>query len=222
MHPSLPTSVSHISWSHVGFGLAFIGFNSAISQVLQLQIGGSLVIAALRCVAQLTVVGAVLQHVLAVKKPWTVAGIARTFFLRGVILVMCDSALTYSSVAEHARYVRNWCVDSFETVISALVLLSRIFNYVSHHQGANKISIHGEWVRTPIIFWYSMNMRIYFSFSYLALSFPGPVSGRARGYARVNDPCVYRGRTLDNECCPVLDTRTISLVTIPFSGPSCS
>ena len=47
MHPSLPTSVSHISWSHVGFGLAFIGFNSAISQVLQLRIGSSLIIAAL-------------------------------------------------------------------------------------------------------------------------------------------------------------------------------
>jgi hypothetical protein len=77
---SQQTPVSHISWSHVGFGLAFIGFNSAISQVFQLRIGSSLIIAALRCMSQLTVVGAVLQHVLAVKKLWTVGVIACTSF----------------------------------------------------------------------------------------------------------------------------------------------
>ena len=69
--------VADLGWSHVGFGLSFIAFNSVISQALHLQIGASLVFAALRCVVQLTLVAAILQQVFAAENFWAVVGIAR-------------------------------------------------------------------------------------------------------------------------------------------------
>jgi len=89
-HPSQPASISHrLDWSHVGLGLAFVAFNSVISQFLQLRIGASLAIAALRCMTQLTVMGAVLQHVLVMKNLWAVAGIACTFSSARNTVVVC-------------------------------------------------------------------------------------------------------------------------------------
>jgi len=76
MHLSL---VSHLGWLHVGFALTFLAFISTASQFLQLHIGASIAIAALRCIAQLTM-GIVLQHVLVTKKLWAVAEITCTFF----------------------------------------------------------------------------------------------------------------------------------------------
>jgi ABC-type iron transport system FetAB permease component len=81
MHPSPANPASYLGWSHVGFGLVLVAFNSAISQILRLRIGTSLVIAALRCMTQLFVVAVILQHVLVVKKLWAVVGIARMSLL---------------------------------------------------------------------------------------------------------------------------------------------
>jgi ABC-type iron transport system FetAB permease component len=80
MDPSPPNIASHVSWSHVGLALVFVSFNSTISQALRLRIGASLLIAALRCMAQLTVVAIILQNV-AVKKLWAVVGIVCMFTL---------------------------------------------------------------------------------------------------------------------------------------------
>ena len=114
MHPSQPTSISHrLDWSHVGFGLAFVAFNSVISQLLQLRIGASLAIAALRCITQLTVMGAVLQHVLVMKNLWAVAGIACTFSSARCTIVACVTVLTfpsYCSASELYQHHRSWCV----------------------------------------------------------------------------------------------------------------
>ena len=74
-----PTLTSHPSWSHVTIAFALIVLNSAISQVLQLNVGASLAIAALRCMAQLIVVAFVLRHVFAVESMWAVARLARRF-----------------------------------------------------------------------------------------------------------------------------------------------
>jgi len=84
MHPSPPTLVSYLDWSHVSFGLVFVAFISAVLEMLRIHIGASLAIAALRCTAQLTVMGIVLQHVLIMKKLWAVAGIICTFFVANV------------------------------------------------------------------------------------------------------------------------------------------
>ena len=74
---SLPSHrIADLGWSHVGIGLTFIAFDSMISQALQLNIGTSLVFAALRCVVQLTLVATILQRVFAAENFWAVVGIA--------------------------------------------------------------------------------------------------------------------------------------------------
>ncbi|KAH9047058.1 hypothetical protein EDB84DRAFT_1463457 [Lactarius hengduanensis] len=73
--PPSPSS-PHLEWSNVGFGFAFVALDMVLSQVLQLQIGTSLVISALRCIVQLTLVATVLQSVFASQNMWTVAAIA--------------------------------------------------------------------------------------------------------------------------------------------------
>jgi ABC-type iron transport system FetAB permease component len=76
---SAPTLVSHPSRSQVTVAFSLVAFNSAISQVLQLDVGASLVIAAFRCMAQLTVVTFVLRYAFAVESMWAVARLARRF-----------------------------------------------------------------------------------------------------------------------------------------------
>jgi len=114
MPPSLPNHVSHLRWSHVAVGLTFVAFNSAISYVLELHLGSSLAIAALRCMVQLTVVAIVLQWVLAVKKPWAVGGIACAFFPTQGFIITCETGadLPYCSASEYTRHIRNRCVVS--------------------------------------------------------------------------------------------------------------
>ena len=74
-----PTLVSDLSLSQITTAFALVAFNSAISQVLQLDIGASLVIAALRCMAQLIAVTFVLRYVFAVETMWSVARLACRF-----------------------------------------------------------------------------------------------------------------------------------------------
>jgi hypothetical protein len=57
----------------------FVVFNTISFRLLRLQVGSSLLVAALRCMAQLTVVAVILQHVLAARNMWAVAWIARMF-----------------------------------------------------------------------------------------------------------------------------------------------
>jgi ABC-type iron transport system FetAB permease component len=66
-----------LGWTNVVIGLLFIAFDAVLSLVLGLGIGGSLVVAAARCVVQLTVMGLVLDKVFASQNVWGVAGIAR-------------------------------------------------------------------------------------------------------------------------------------------------
>ena len=54
--------MSHPSWSQVTVAFSLVAFNSAISHVLQLDIGASLVIAALRCITQLPIVTFILHQ----------------------------------------------------------------------------------------------------------------------------------------------------------------
>jgi len=89
-------SVSHLDWSHVGFGLALMAFISAVSQFLHLHVGASLAIATLRCMAQLTIMGVVLQHVLVMKTLWAVAGIACMSF-PPCSIISCVMELTFPS-----------------------------------------------------------------------------------------------------------------------------
>lgn len=69
-----------LSWLNVGFGFLFILFDALLSSALGLGIGGSLVVAAIRCVVQLSIMGLVLDKVFASDNLWGVIGIAGKFF----------------------------------------------------------------------------------------------------------------------------------------------
>ncbi len=105
--------VADLGWSHVGFGLTFIAFNSIISQALHLRIGASLVFAALRCIVQLALVATILQQVFAAKNFWAVIGIACKSV--NYCCTLGGSILTFKfdspkSIAQLAWHDRNRCV----------------------------------------------------------------------------------------------------------------
>jgi ABC-type iron transport system FetAB permease component len=70
-----------LSWLNVGLGFLFIVFDAVLSAALGLGIGGSLLVAAIRCVIQLSVMGLVLDKVFASDNIWGVVGIAREFLI---------------------------------------------------------------------------------------------------------------------------------------------
>lgn len=70
------SSSANLTWANVAIGLAFIAFDAVLSLILGLGIGGSLIVAATRCIVQLTVMGLVLDKVFAAQNVWGVAGIA--------------------------------------------------------------------------------------------------------------------------------------------------
>ncbi|KAA1476242.1 UPF0014-domain-containing protein [Dentipellis sp. KUC8613] len=69
-------SKTHLQWTNVGLGLSFVLFDAALSHVLGLGVGGSLLTAAIRCIVQLAVVATILQRVFATDSMLAVAGIA--------------------------------------------------------------------------------------------------------------------------------------------------
>jgi ABC-type iron transport system FetAB permease component len=81
MDPLPNDPAADLGWSHVGFGLTFIAFNSMISQALQLHLGASLVVAAMRCIVQLTLVATILKYVFAAKNFWAVVAIASKYVI---------------------------------------------------------------------------------------------------------------------------------------------
>ncbi|WWC87291.1 uncharacterized protein L201_002179 [Kwoniella dendrophila CBS 6074] len=72
-----------LTWTNVFIGLLFILFDALLSLVLGLGIGGSLVVAAARCIIQLSVMGLILDRVFASNNVWGVIGIAALLNLLG-------------------------------------------------------------------------------------------------------------------------------------------
>jgi hypothetical protein len=70
-----------LGWTNVSVALAFILFDVGLSTVFRLGLGVSLVVAAGRCMGQLTVVATLLHEVFENRNPRTVALIACEFFL---------------------------------------------------------------------------------------------------------------------------------------------
>lgn len=69
-------SSPHLTWTNVFIGFLFVIFDSVLSIILGLGIASSLLIAAVRCVIQLSIMGLVLGKVFASNNIWGVAGIA--------------------------------------------------------------------------------------------------------------------------------------------------
>ena len=84
--------------------------NMVLSQVLDLRIGTSLVVSAVRCMVQLTFVATILQRVFAAQNLWTVAAIARTSLPPFAFRQLIHSLGAFASALEYARRVRNWWV----------------------------------------------------------------------------------------------------------------
>ena len=78
---SLQISSSELSWVNVVISLTFVLFGIGVSRTLRLGIGLSLLIAGLRCVGQLALVGSVLHQVFETKNPWLVSLICCAFVL---------------------------------------------------------------------------------------------------------------------------------------------
>ncbi|ESK89746.1 abc transporter [Moniliophthora roreri MCA 2997] len=82
----------HLSWANVGIALSFIVFNTLLSNFLHLDVGFSLLTAALRCVVQLAIVGTILRKVFEANNPWAVAGITFLLNLLGTIEIFFNKA----------------------------------------------------------------------------------------------------------------------------------
>ncbi|KAF9072290.1 hypothetical protein BDP27DRAFT_1217764 [Rhodocollybia butyracea] len=72
-----------IDWSNVAIAFIFIVFNVVFSYVFDLGVQVSLLVAAIRCVVQLAIVGTLLQKVFEMDSPWAVAGVAFLLNLMG-------------------------------------------------------------------------------------------------------------------------------------------
>jgi hypothetical protein len=94
----------HLTWLNVGFGFLFILFDAILSATLGLGIGGSLVVAATRCVIQLSIMGLVLDKVFASDNIWGVIGIARESVHQYIGLrLTCSPAEPTGSIRDHIQ-----------------------------------------------------------------------------------------------------------------------
>jgi len=67
---------THLTWGNVGIGFGFIAFDAAVSKVLGVHVGGSLLTASIRCILQLSAMGLILQSVFDARNIWAAAGIS--------------------------------------------------------------------------------------------------------------------------------------------------
>lgn len=72
--PGAPSA--NLQWDNVGLAFSFIVLDAIVSRTFSLGVGTSLLIAAVRCVLQLSLVALILQKVFETNNPWAVAGIA--------------------------------------------------------------------------------------------------------------------------------------------------
>lgn len=80
-----PTPDTQLTWVNVAIGLLFIVFDAVLSGVLGLGIGTSLMVAAARCILQLSVMSLVLGKVFESHNIFAVAGIALLLNVLGAI-----------------------------------------------------------------------------------------------------------------------------------------
>lgn len=67
---------TQLTYLNVALAFGFILFNVLFSYIFDLGVGISLFVTAIRCVAQLALVGTLLQSVFETDSPWAVAAIA--------------------------------------------------------------------------------------------------------------------------------------------------
>lgn len=90
LHPAADNT--ELGWGNVLIALAFVLLNSAISGVLKIGVGTSLMIGAIRCMVQLTLVALVLEPVFAAENKWAVAGISFLLNFLGTIEIVINKS----------------------------------------------------------------------------------------------------------------------------------
>lgn len=83
---------AHLTWTNIGVGLLFLLLDAFLSWYFALGLSTSLLVAAARCVVQLTVMGFVLQRVFETDSPWAVAGITCLLILLGTVEVVINKS----------------------------------------------------------------------------------------------------------------------------------
>jgi len=81
-----------LNWTNVAFGFSFILLDILLSVVLDMRLGGSLMIASIRCVLQLSLMGLVLQSVFNARNGWAVLGITVLLMCFGTFEVVVNKA----------------------------------------------------------------------------------------------------------------------------------
>jgi len=92
MDPAPPGSTTHLGWTNVGIGFAFILADVFLSVVLGVQVGSSLFTAAVRCVLQLSVMGLVLQSVFEAKHGLAVTAISLLLVCLGTFEIVINKS----------------------------------------------------------------------------------------------------------------------------------
>ncbi|KAG7100146.1 hypothetical protein E1B28_001925 [Marasmius oreades] len=109
-----------LSWINVAFAFSFILVNAFLSTVFRLDIGFSLITAAIRCIVQLALVGTILQKVFEADNPWAVAAIALLLNLLGTVEVVANK-----SKRRHNHIVPSVLIGLLGSTIPISVIGSR-------------------------------------------------------------------------------------------------
>jgi ABC-type iron transport system FetAB permease component len=72
---------AYLSWTNVLIALSLLALDIAVSVFLRLELASSLIIAALRCIVQLSVMGVVLRYIFSSESAWAVAGLSASMLL---------------------------------------------------------------------------------------------------------------------------------------------
>ena len=83
-----------LTWSNVALALSFVAFDAILSSVYRLGISSSLIPAALRCIAQLSVMALLLESIFKTQNPYGIAGLARESCSKQV-RTPCGGLITY-------------------------------------------------------------------------------------------------------------------------------
>lgn len=81
-----------LGWTNVGIGFCFILLDVILSRILNLGISSSLLVASLRCIIQLTIMGLYLEKVFASDSIWGVIGIVVVLNVLGATEVTFNKA----------------------------------------------------------------------------------------------------------------------------------
>ncbi|KZP00612.1 UPF0014-domain-containing protein [Calocera viscosa TUFC12733] len=110
-----------LTYGNVGIAAAFVVLDVSVSFVLKLGVGTSLLISAVRCVIQLSLMGLVLDKIFATKHPAAVFGLAALLMLLGTLETTIDKCKT------RFRYMFPSVLFAFVCSVMPISIIGSIF-----------------------------------------------------------------------------------------------